>query len=310
MHRVDIFILSFNRQDYIIESIDSLYQQTFDGYDLYVLDNCSTDSTIEKIKKYHPEVKIIPSVENLGFLENFKRIYDYAKADWVMAFHDDDLIHKDYLAKAFELINKNRNVSLVASNFSGFENLSIKELNKETLDSEFIIFENQSSFANFCMTDNKIGFSSCLYKREFLNKISFDLTKYGKMLDRPLMIENCGTGKTLVFKSYYLRYRVHQKQDSQDPSNGPFLEEGKNLINYYKKISIKGAFKNKLSFAISVNSFIKEVYKWCSDRNSTTYLSYKIILFRSIGLPVSVFLPRPITRWLKKFIKLTYKSFY
>ena len=48
MHRVDIFILSFNRQDYIIESIDSLYQQTFDGYDLYVLDNCSTDSTIEK----------------------------------------------------------------------------------------------------------------------------------------------------------------------------------------------------------------------------------------------------------------------
>ena len=160
------------------------------------------------------------------------------------------------------------------------------------------------------MTDNAIGFSSCIYKREFLRNILSDLNQYGKMLDRPLMIENCGTGCILVFKSYYLNYRLHPKQDSQDSSNGPFLEEGENLVRYYNNIAFKGTFKNKLSFAISVNSFVKEIYKWCSDRNSTTYFRYKFDLFRYLGLPISVFLPRPITRWLRKLVKLASRNFY
>ena len=308
--RIDIFILSHNRQDYILESIDSILQQTFFGYNLYVLDNCSTDNTINAVKVRYPEVKVLTSSTNLSFLENFKRILEHTKADWVMAFHDDDLIHKDYLSRVFELIDKNRDISLVGSNFSGFKNLSIKELNRETVDSEFVIFENQSSFANFCMSHNAIGFSSCIYKRESLGNILSDLNQYGKMLDRPLMIENCGTGCILVFKSYYLRYRVHPKQDSQDSSNGPFLEEGKNLVRYYKNTISRGSFKNKFSFAISINSFVREIYKWCSDRNSTTYLRYKYNLFRYVGLPSSVFIPRPITRWFRKLVKLSFRNFY
>ena len=237
--RIDIFILSHNRQDYILESIASILQQTFLGYNLYVLDNCSTDNTVNVVKEKHPAIKVLTSSTNLSFLENFKRVLEHTKADRVMAFHDDDLIHKDYLSKVFELIDKNRDISLVGSNFSGFKNLSVEGLNRETLDSEFVIFENQSSFANFCMTDNAIGFSSCIYKREFLRNILSDLNQYGKMLDRPLMIEHCGTGCILVFKSYYLRSRVHPKQDSQDSSNGPFLEEGKNLFRYYKNITFR-----------------------------------------------------------------------
>ena len=48
--RIDIFILSHNRQDYILESIASILQQTFLGYNLYVLDNCSTDNTVNVVK--------------------------------------------------------------------------------------------------------------------------------------------------------------------------------------------------------------------------------------------------------------------
>ena len=90
-----LFVLSYNRADYIGETIESLIAQTFQDFRLIVLDNGSTDCTKDVVARY-PSVEYLSLPENVGFYPNFLRIKEIASAEWVMAFHDDDLLHPAY----------------------------------------------------------------------------------------------------------------------------------------------------------------------------------------------------------------------
>ena len=63
--KVSAIIPNYNYENYIIERIDSILLQTYPIYELIILDDCSTDNSvevinkkIEEIKKEHPEIKV------------------------------------------------------------------------------------------------------------------------------------------------------------------------------------------------------------------------------------------------------------
>ena len=75
---LDVFVLTYNRAEYLKIMLDSLCTQTATGFNIKVLNNCSTDNTIEVVKdiqKKHPErnIQIITNEKNLGNAGNFKR---------------------------------------------------------------------------------------------------------------------------------------------------------------------------------------------------------------------------------------------
>ena len=63
--KVSVIIPNYNYANYIIERIDSILMQTYPIYELIILDDCSTDNSvqvindkIEKIKNEYPEIKV------------------------------------------------------------------------------------------------------------------------------------------------------------------------------------------------------------------------------------------------------------
>ena len=44
---------SFNTEDYIVESISSVIKQTYEDWELIIVDDCSTDNSIDIIKSFH-----------------------------------------------------------------------------------------------------------------------------------------------------------------------------------------------------------------------------------------------------------------
>ena len=89
MTKVTICITTYNLEKYISKALDSVLMQktTFD-YKIIVADDCSTDGTIEILKKYAKEypsiVELITSDQNEGSLHNSNRIFDVYK---VNTFH-------------------------------------------------------------------------------------------------------------------------------------------------------------------------------------------------------------------------------
>jgi len=65
---VSIILVSYNTKDLTRDCIKSIYEKTQNvAYDVFVVDNASSDGSAQMIKEEFPDVKLIESPENLGF---------------------------------------------------------------------------------------------------------------------------------------------------------------------------------------------------------------------------------------------------
>ncbi len=75
---VDILMASFNGQDYIQEQIDSITNQTYGNWRLYIRDDGSTDGTLtlcNKAAQSDERICVInDKIDNLGFNRNYFRL--------------------------------------------------------------------------------------------------------------------------------------------------------------------------------------------------------------------------------------------
>lgn len=77
MQRVPIIILNWNGIEDTIECLDSVFKLTYSNYQVYLVDNNSTDGSQEKLLELyqnHPKVKLIFNDKNLGFTKGNNRV--------------------------------------------------------------------------------------------------------------------------------------------------------------------------------------------------------------------------------------------
>lgn len=74
MNRIGIFICNYNGKNWVLGCIDSLLEQTYRESDIYLVDNASTDGTVEAIKEKHGDsIIVLCNAENLGGSGGFDR---------------------------------------------------------------------------------------------------------------------------------------------------------------------------------------------------------------------------------------------
>jgi glycosyltransferase involved in cell wall biosynthesis len=113
---IDVFILSYNRSNYLKMMIESLLAQTVGEFEITILDNGSTDNTKEVINSFNNEnINFIGSEQNNGALWNFKRAQNLSTKKYTIMFHDDDLIHPKFLEYVIKALNEFDNVSIAVS---------------------------------------------------------------------------------------------------------------------------------------------------------------------------------------------------
>ena len=67
MKKIGIVICNYNKQDYIIRCIESVFASTIQDFDVYVVDNASTDASVKTIEEaFGSKVQMIVNKENLG----------------------------------------------------------------------------------------------------------------------------------------------------------------------------------------------------------------------------------------------------
>ncbi|MCI8291069.1 MAG: glycosyltransferase family 2 protein [Clostridia bacterium] len=105
--RFSIILATYNIENYVDEAIESVLSQSFENYELLIVDDCSTDTTSEKIKKYESEnVKIYSTKANTGTAGGARNVgLRYAKGEYILFLDGDDrLYNKGILEKIDKLI--------------------------------------------------------------------------------------------------------------------------------------------------------------------------------------------------------------
>jgi len=293
-----IFILSFNRGKYIHHTIECILNQRFKDFTVTILDNASTDETESVVKKF--PVTFFRQEKNVGVINNFLMANQHCQSDWLMVFHDDDLLHPDYLQHCYDEIIKDPELQFMGSNYIGIQAPSHNSWPKVHVESW--TFRDQAHFASFCYTKNDIHFASAIYKREHFMKISNKFSIFGKICDRPILIEGMGNGKGKVFKYPFVQYRLHAGQDSQSATSGPFLNEAIALTRFYKSfMGTDWSTSSGKCFIINNRAYLKGLYKWCSDRQTMSFNKFIGKAIQEDAATVWSRLPRVIMRCLKKY---------
>ncbi len=119
MVKVAIIILNYNGLPYILDCLRSLKQST-----IIVVDNASTDGSVETIKNKFPQVKLIRNQNNLGFAggNNVGIKYALKKGfDHIMILNPDTRAEKNFLKPLIQLMRSDEKIGIVAPLLKGKE---------------------------------------------------------------------------------------------------------------------------------------------------------------------------------------------
>jgi len=87
---VSVVSLTFNRRENICELLSMLRHQTYPSFEVIVVDNGSTDGTVEMVRSCFPEVKLIETGENLGMIA-YNLGFKTARGEYILVMDDDGL---------------------------------------------------------------------------------------------------------------------------------------------------------------------------------------------------------------------------
>lgn len=86
---VSIVILSFNRRDEIRDALRSIAEQDYGPVEIIILDNGSTDGSVEMLRAEFPSAKLIESSENLGACAGRNRALESASGSLILQMDND-----------------------------------------------------------------------------------------------------------------------------------------------------------------------------------------------------------------------------
>lgn len=118
LEKIAIIIVNWNRRDDLLALVASLYDAGYWNYDIIVVDNASSDGSVDALRARYPEVLLIQNAENLGGTGGFNAGMRYAIGrdySFVWLLDNDALVFPNSLEPLVEAASSDPRIALVGS---------------------------------------------------------------------------------------------------------------------------------------------------------------------------------------------------
>ncbi len=113
---VSICIPTFNAARWILDCLESALAQSYPSLEVLVIDDASTDETVELIRSIDDErIRLLVNEQNVGLTRNWNKCIEMSRGDFIKFLFHDDILYPDCVAKMIRLLLSNQNVGLVFS---------------------------------------------------------------------------------------------------------------------------------------------------------------------------------------------------
>lgn len=113
--RVSVVVPAYNHEKYVGEAISSVLAQSFKNFELIVIDDGSTDATLDKIRKFEdPRIKLYTQ-KNSGAARTINRGIQLSRGELISILNSDDLYHPERLSRMTQRLDDCPDVMLVSS---------------------------------------------------------------------------------------------------------------------------------------------------------------------------------------------------
>lgn len=121
---IDVVLVCYNQEEFIAQAIESILTQVYPGLiNIYVGDDCSTDSTLKVVERYSSDenrvIHIVERKKNLGPTKNISNLLKICESPYVALLEGDDFwCNNEKLIKQVDFLQKNNEHSSVSHRYS------------------------------------------------------------------------------------------------------------------------------------------------------------------------------------------------
>jgi len=116
--QLTVLMTVHNCRLYISKAVQSILSQTFEDFEFLIIDDASTDDSIEIIKGFNdPRIRLIRNEENIGLTRSLNLGISLANAQYIARMDSDDISMPTRLQKQINFLKKNPSYGLVGTRF-------------------------------------------------------------------------------------------------------------------------------------------------------------------------------------------------
>lgn len=245
--KISIVIPTYGNIKYTLECLKSIKITTRLNYEIIVVDNNSSDSTVSKISKQFIDLRLIENAENLGFPRAVNLGINAALGNYIIIANNDIVLTKHSLDRMIEIAESDEKIGIVGpiSNI-----VSGMQLDKEA---KYDSIEEMHKYAERISKKNKgqvqqfprVAFLCTLIKRELIDKIGGLDERFspGNFEDDDFCLRAQLAGyKTVIAKDVF----IHHYGSKSFKANGEAAYAERMRINQKKFVDKWGADPNDI----------------------------------------------------------------
>jgi glycosyltransferase involved in cell wall biosynthesis len=301
--KVSIIIPNYNHVQYLEERIESVLNQTYQNFEIILLDDSSTDSSLEILSRYESHAKVSHfevNQQNSGSVfKQWVKGIKLAKGEYIWIAESDDVAHFEFLEETSFFLNQNTEFALVFCYSIEIDNKSLetgKFLGPIKEKKDFII-SGKRLVAKNLISKLVIGnASSVLFRKSAFKYVDFDrLIKFNNTGDRYTYIK-MGLNSPLYYLNKPLNFYRNHSQNTTKKNNLnnsifydrisivnemiPVLKNDEKAKQYLLEFYFKSVFKYLDVIPISINQNL--VVKFRKNNYFDKSTSFRILFYNRV----------------------------
>lgn len=308
---VSVIVPNYNHAKFLKQRIDSILGQTYDDYELIILDDCSTDNSKDIIELYRNNLHVAHiayNEKNSGSLfSQWRKGLSLAKGEWIWIAESDDYCETEFLKR---LISKaNNGVSLVFcqsdivdENEQSFSDSTVwlSDLTGQTLDHDFVM-DGTSFFYGLHAYKNIVSnTSSVIFRKKNISKIFFP-DDYKMCGDWLFFAQMSLLGKVAYVSEPLNHWRQHARTTRNIGSldlERLRLKENMNIVRHFTTVAKNDGRNLELS-----------KYDWIVDRWLRQFTYRNMLKWKYLNPPIPCRMKLKFhIRLIKRFKTALFKS--
>ena len=285
--KISIALCTYNGSKYLTDQLESLKNQTVKVDEIIACDDCSTDNTIEILKKYKDilNIKIFMNELKLGVTKNFEKAISLCSGDIIFLCDQDDIWEANKIEKMSTAFNDEK-LGIVSCNgkiidrnsktikkYTLWSAFGVDKINKETFSADFLIrkyiFTGMAMALRAELKKYILPISKNSIHDEWIGIIGTYFSKVYFMQDCLVKYRTHKSQKIGVYATYsiidkYKRLKMYKFSDINQE-----LNRVKDLLNRFTKLNADDKFLAKL----------KEKQKFFEYRTTKSKFRFFILLW-------------------------------
>lgn len=205
---VSIALCTYNGERYLVEQLDSIINQTYANIEIIVVDDGSSDGTLDILQSYaekYPNFKVYKNEVNLGYIKNFEKTISLCTGDYISLSDQDDI----WELNKIDIMVDNIGDHLLLYHDSTFISENGQPMNRKMSDiREFYVGNDSRIF----LLENCVSGHAILFKKELCN--FFTSFPENTFHDWWLVYLASNNGKVGFVNNCLVNYRQHTEANT------------------------------------------------------------------------------------------------